>query len=113
TRAIDAFDILRTEDVADAAAQIGLRTAEGEAVAEAADGQRISAAAEGEGTLADGTADDPARLDEGDAHSAGVGACGGEAGKKKRCKRDEDGAEMGHALSFCMGWNVRSMTGGR
>src|SRR4029077_19312571 len=93
--AIDALDIRRAEDVADAADQVGLRSAEGEAVAQAADGQRIAAAAERERPAAARDAADPARLDEGDAHGAAVGARGGEA-RQHGGERDDDDAQAGH-----------------
>lgn len=62
--AVDAFDIRGAIDVADRAAQVGLRSAEGEPIREAAYRQRVSAPLEGERAAADRAADHPARLDE-------------------------------------------------
>lgn len=102
--AIDTLDIARMEDVADGAAQIGLRAAEGEAVTQAADRDRILAAAKRQRAGADGAADHPAGLDERQADGADIG--GGRARGRCECgERDDEALETrrcleGHGGSF-------------
>src|SRR5262245_20661654 len=74
--AIDARNVGGAPDVADAAAQHGLRAAEHQAVIEAAGRQRIAPTAEIENAAAAGTSDDPARLVDRELHKALVGTRG-------------------------------------
>src|SRR6202035_5187878 len=77
--------------------QVGLRAAEGEAIAQAADREAVGAAVEGEGAAADRSADDPARLEERDADKALVCSGRRQDGRRNNCsERDEDRAKQRH-----------------
>ena len=82
--AVDAGDVGRPFDIADPAAQHRLRSAEHEAVVEAAGGQSVTPAAEVQRAAAARAADDPSRLVDRERHGAAVGIRGGWQGRRRR-----------------------------
>src|SRR5262249_51994567 len=95
-RAVDAGDIARTIDIADAAAQHCLRAAEHQAVVEAADRQRISAPMKIQYAATAGAADDPARLVDRERNGAAVGMRRrGETGAGESSQSKQRGTEGG------------------
>jgi hypothetical protein len=87
---VNAGDIGRTIDAADAAVQHGLRSSEHQAVIQSADRKRISPSVEGERAAAAGRADDPAAFINRQRHRAAVGASDGTQAKADGQREQND-----------------------
>src|SRR6185503_2297005 len=104
--AIDAGHVRRPVDVADPAAERGLRATEHQAVVDAADRQRIVLAAEVQRAAATGAADDPAAFVDRQRDGAALGL-----GRREACEQDnrrgESASEYGrksHGVVLLQPW---------
>src|SRR6188472_860939 len=91
---VDAGNVRWTLDVAHPALQHRPRTAEHQAVVDAADRKRIAAAVEAERAMAGRAADDPAALEDDEGDTAGVGACAVKTNGKQRDQGDQGASQQ-------------------